>query len=139
MMIKLSLPKKNTLRSFFNTWYLVMWIHFLTFFWYVIELANEGKSEKKTWKIISAFDHLSQVITDKLRRKIMRKLVGKLNIISKYSTSFGHTSRAWIDVIFNFYLGLCNRGRGGEIQGDSGRWKCSTHYCQKRLALRRKK
>ena len=139
MIIKLSLPKKNTLPSFFNTWYLVMWIHFLTFFWYVIELANEGKSEKKTWKIISAFDHLSQVITDKLRRKIMRKLVGKLNIISKYSTSFGHTSRAWIDVIFNFYLGLCNRGRGGEIQGDSGRWKCSTHYCQKRLALRRKR
>ena len=41
-----------------------------------------------------AFDHLSQVITDKLRRKITRKLVEKLNIISKYSTNFGHTSRA---------------------------------------------
>ena len=68
-----------------------------------------------------AFDHLSQVITDKSRRNIIRKLVGKLNIISKYSTIFGHTSRAWVDVIFNFYLGVCNRGRGKEIKGDSGR------------------
>ena len=51
-----------------------------------------AEKREKTWKIIFTFNHLSQIFTDKLRRKIVRKLVRKLNIISKYTTLFGHTS-----------------------------------------------
>ena len=42
------------------------------------------KVKKKHEKQFFLFNHLSQIITDNQKRKIVRKLVGKLNIISKF-------------------------------------------------------
>ena len=58
----------------------------------------------------------------------MRKFVGKLNIVSKCSTFFGHTYWTCADGFLNFHPRLCVMGGAAENQMVPGRKKTSTRH-----------
>ena len=103
-------------------------LHFLFGFRFQATGLAKWRKKWKNMKNIFILNHLGKIITNELRREIIRKLVGKLNNVSKYSTFFGHTSCSWVDGFFNFHPRKLVRGGGAEIQMVPGRKKTSVSY-----------